>query len=611
MDIGAAIADMWHTVIVFIPKAIAFVAILVIGWFIAGFLRKWVDKLLERVGFDRAVQRGGIGRWLAQGRYDASSIVAALVYYAALLFTLQLAFGLWGPNPVSELIEGVVAWLPRAAVAIVIVVVAAALASAVKDIVSNALAGLSYGRLLASLASVFIIGLGIIAALGQVGIATTVTMPVLIAVLATVAGILIVGVGGGMIRPMQQRWERWLSRAEQESETLKEHLLAHAAQRRDARAAAAEVQRQSVQSAEDTQVIPVPPVTATARPANSSMRTQLLPKVPAQSAYPSSTPPAPDTYPAQAAYAASTPAQNSNPDSPTSTPAQNSNPDSTPDAYPTSTPAQNSYPDSAPDTYAASTPAQNLYQDPASGAFPASTPGQSSYPDSAPDTYTASTPAQNSYPDSASDAYPASTPGQSSYPDSAPQPYAASAPQVAGDFPASLAPDTNSRDAEANVPAGRADAPVAKANAPEVRADSRATEANVPAGRADAPVAEANAPEVRADSRATEANAPEVRADSRGAEANMPAAKANPRTAKTDSPAGKANAPAGKASAVAGKASAPAAGKVRPGVPESSSEEAASGAAVRKTPTATGSAPVPPPADEHPTERTRAAADKK
>ncbi len=575
MDIGAAIADMWHTVIVFIPKAIAFVAILVIGWFIAGFLRKWVDKLLERVGFDRAVQRGGIGRWLAQGRYDASSIVAALVYYAALLFTLQLAFGLWGPNPVSELIEGVVAWLPRAAVAIVIVVVAAALASAVKDIVSNALAGLSYGRLLASLASVFIIGLGIIAALGQVGIATTVTMPVLIAVLATVAGILIVGVGGGMIRPMQQRWERWLGRAEQESETLKEHLLAHAAQRRDARAAAAEVQRQSVQSAEDTQVIPVPPVTATARPANSSMRTQLLPKVPAQSAYPSSTPPAPDTYPAQAAYAASTPAQNSNPDSPTSTPAQNSNPDSTPDAYPTSTPAQNSYPDSAPDTY------------------------------------TASTPAQNSYPDSASDAYPASTPGQSSYPDSAPQPYAASAPQVAGDFPASLAPDTNSRDAEANVPAGRADAPVAKANAPEVRADSRATEANVPAGRADAPVAEANAPEVLADSRATEANAPEVRADSRGAEANMPAAKANPRTAKTDSPAGKANAPAGKASAVAGKASAPAAGKVRPGVPESSSEEAASRAAVRKTPTATGSAPVPPPADEHPTERTRAAADKK
>ena len=49
-----------------------------------------------------------------------------------LLFTLQIAFGVWGPNPVSDLIDAVVAWLPKAFVAIVIVVVAAAIASAVR-----------------------------------------------------------------------------------------------------------------------------------------------------------------------------------------------------------------------------------------------------------------------------------------------------------------------------------------------------------------------------------------------------------------------------------------------------------------------------------------------
>jgi hypothetical protein len=281
---------MWHTVIVFIPKAIAFIAILAIGWLIAGFLRKWVDKLLERVGFDRAVERGGLRRWLARGSTDASSIVATLVYYAVLLFTLQLAFGLWGPNPVSDLIQAVVAWLPKALIAIIIVVVAAALASAVKDIVTSALAGLSYGRLLANLASVFIIGLGVIAALNQVGIATTVTMPVLIAVLATVAGILIVGVGGGMIRPMQQRWERWLGRAEAESENLKEHIQAHAAGRRDAIAAAqaqAEAARrnevamahETAIANDETQLVPAATVTGTARPVNSSVQTQKLPRV--------------------------------------------------------------------------------------------------------------------------------------------------------------------------------------------------------------------------------------------------------------------------------------------------------------------------------------------
>ena len=53
-------------------------------------------------------------------------------------------------------------------------------------------------------------GDGIIAALNQLGIANSVTLPVLITVLATIGGILVVGVGGGLIRPMQERWQRWL-----------------------------------------------------------------------------------------------------------------------------------------------------------------------------------------------------------------------------------------------------------------------------------------------------------------------------------------------------------------------------------------------------------------
>jgi hypothetical protein len=43
-----------------------------------------------------------------------------------------------------------------------------------------------------------------------------VTMPVLITVLATVGGIAVVGLGGGLIVPMRQRWERWLVSAERE-----------------------------------------------------------------------------------------------------------------------------------------------------------------------------------------------------------------------------------------------------------------------------------------------------------------------------------------------------------------------------------------------------------
>jgi uncharacterized membrane protein len=216
VDFGQGISNAWSAIATFVPKLLAFLLILFIGWLIAKALSKVVDKVLERVGFDRVVERGGINRMMSGSKYDASDIIAKLVYYAVLLIALQMAFGVFGSNPVSAMLTGIVAWLPKAVVAIVIVVVAGAVARAVKDLITGALGGLSYGSLLGTLASVFIWGLGIIAALNQIGVATSVTTPVLITVLATIAGIAIIGVGGGLVRPMQQRWESWLNRAESE-----------------------------------------------------------------------------------------------------------------------------------------------------------------------------------------------------------------------------------------------------------------------------------------------------------------------------------------------------------------------------------------------------------
>lgn len=201
----------------FVPKLVLFLVILLVGILVARVLAKVVDRVLEKVGFDRAVERGGVGRALAGSQYDASDVLAKVVYYAVLLFVLQLAFSSFGPNPVSDLLTTFVAYLPRVFVAIVIVVITSAIAAGVKSLITGALGGLSYGRTLASIASVFILGLGIIAALNQVGIATTVTTPVLVAVLATVAGVLVVGVGGGLIKPMQHRWEQYLTAAEAEA----------------------------------------------------------------------------------------------------------------------------------------------------------------------------------------------------------------------------------------------------------------------------------------------------------------------------------------------------------------------------------------------------------
>jgi hypothetical protein len=232
-------ADVLHEILREVPRTVAFGAILVAGWLIAKAVRKIVDGALERVGFDRAVERGGIRAALERSGYDAGDLVATLAYYAVLLVTLQIAFGIWGPNPVSVLITAVVGWLPKAFVAIVVVVVAAVVARTVKDIVGSVLGSLSYGRLLAGSASAVIVGLGVIAALNQIGVATAVTTPVLVAVLATVGGVIVVGVGGGLVRPMQDRWSALLDRAEDAAPAIVEQARAYDAGRRDAEAAAA------------------------------------------------------------------------------------------------------------------------------------------------------------------------------------------------------------------------------------------------------------------------------------------------------------------------------------------------------------------------------------
>jgi hypothetical protein len=219
VSVSQSFQNLLNTVVRAIPAIIVFLIVLVIGWLVARLLSRIVDLLLRRVHFDRFVERGVVGQALERSHTDATSLIAKIVYYTLLLITLQMAFGVFGPNPISVMINAVVAWLPRAIVAIIIVVIASAIAKVVKDLIVSAIGGLSYGPLLGTVASVVIIALGAIAALNQAGIAAGVTQPVLYTVLLTAGAVVAIGVGGGLVRPMQDRWERMLTAAERETST--------------------------------------------------------------------------------------------------------------------------------------------------------------------------------------------------------------------------------------------------------------------------------------------------------------------------------------------------------------------------------------------------------
>jgi mechanosensitive ion channel-like protein len=207
---------------------------------IAKLIAKAANAILERVGFDRAVERGGIKRALERTKYDASDILGKVIFYALFLIVLQMAFGVFGPNPISDLLEGVIAYLPKVIAAILILVIAFAIAAAARELIDATLGGLSYGRVLANIAGAAIVVVGVFAALDQLQIAPAIVTGLFYALLAIVVGSAVIAIGGGGIYPMRARWERALAKYDEEKPNVqraaqgsKERIDQRAQQRMD------------------------------------------------------------------------------------------------------------------------------------------------------------------------------------------------------------------------------------------------------------------------------------------------------------------------------------------------------------------------------------------
>jgi hypothetical protein len=232
IDIESGLSEAWERIITFVPKFLGFLAILLIGYFVAKLVARLVDRLLERVGFDGWVERGALKTALERSRFDASDILSVVAFWTIFLIALQLAFGVFGPNPVSDLIEGIIAYLPNLFAAVVILVIVAALAKVVTDVLSAAIGAVSGGEWIARGAGVAILVIGIFAALNQLEIAPAIVNGLFYAMLAIIVGVAIVAFGGGGIQTARGYWERVSSRAEMKASEIRQQANPEAARER-------------------------------------------------------------------------------------------------------------------------------------------------------------------------------------------------------------------------------------------------------------------------------------------------------------------------------------------------------------------------------------------
>ena len=229
VDIEGGLEEAWADVVTFAPKLLGFFIILLIGFLIAKALSKVVSALLERVGFDRLVERGALRQAFERNKTDASDVIGVIVFWLVFLIALQLAFGIWGPNPISDLLEGLIRYLPNVIVAVVIVVIAAVLARVLTDILEPMLGPVRGGSIIAKGAGLAILVVGVFAALDQLQVAPFVVTGLFYALLLVIVGSAVVAFGVGGIPIARTYLERWSSSMAVTARDVKAEVQAHQA----------------------------------------------------------------------------------------------------------------------------------------------------------------------------------------------------------------------------------------------------------------------------------------------------------------------------------------------------------------------------------------------
>jgi hypothetical protein len=229
VDIEGGLEEAWHDVVTFAPKLLGFFLILLIGWFVAKALSKVANALLERVGFDGLVERGQLRDAFERSKTEPSDVIGVIVFWLVFLIALQLAFGIWGPNPISDLLEGLIRYLPNIIVAVVILVIAALLAKVLTDVLTPLLGAVRGGTIIAKAAGLAVLVVGVFAALDQLQVAPAIVRGLFYAVLVMIVGSAVIAFGVGGI-PIARKWmEQWSWGVERTARDVKDEVQAQSA----------------------------------------------------------------------------------------------------------------------------------------------------------------------------------------------------------------------------------------------------------------------------------------------------------------------------------------------------------------------------------------------
>ncbi len=189
---------------VYLPRVLAALSILIVGWLIAWMLSYALRHVLRWLRFDRLAQRAGISDMLKRvGFAPAITLIASTVFWMVWIMFLLSGVAALGMAGMDGLAVQFIAFLPRILVAVAIVAVGLVTANFAwrATLLASVNASLPSARTVSSLVRWLIIVLAIAMALEQIGVAKTVVLTAFaIAFGALMLGLgIAIGIGGAPI----------------------------------------------------------------------------------------------------------------------------------------------------------------------------------------------------------------------------------------------------------------------------------------------------------------------------------------------------------------------------------------------------------------------------
>lgn len=170
--------DIWNGVINFLPSFIIAIVLLLLGWLIGALLGRAVDQIIRALKVDQALKNAGVDKAMERTGYrlNAGAFLGALVKWFVIVVFLVAALDVVGLTQVNEFLRNVVLlYLPQVIVSVLILIVAAVVADFMENLVvgSAKAANVASAHFLGTLTKWAIWIFAIMAALFQLGIATT------------------------------------------------------------------------------------------------------------------------------------------------------------------------------------------------------------------------------------------------------------------------------------------------------------------------------------------------------------------------------------------------------------------------------------------------------